>query len=790
VAGDSGRAAAESLPFDLAANTDTLLVHSGESAAEALAKLDGKMGTGQPASLRARLRAPGPPAKLLEAVGESNADWARLNVVASVAIRAIEQAPARAQHLRIEQHAIEALGHHGLDPSGVDRLLDRLVRMGVLGRDGPRYVLALSREEAAFRTGDVRHLEETLEAILSRVRSRKPGAKVEILSFLARCAKVGDGWPIYPVESRWPFLHAVALLPKRDQRLLLDVIAEDDDLRAFPLIDSALLMLTGAPPHDWVARFAPRLAGATIYTVAAEGWFAAGGLGRVQQYHSAAMKKLAGDHARVASIEPYYDVSPAGKPIDYGALPTPVQNLEKVMSFDVTVDGKSVPAEVYRGTNGHGVEVYLVRDPRRICTKVCYGYGKDGNACWEDFTEFFSRASLELIRRLEVAERVAKRDAYRPPAIIANDGQAAPLVPFFRQMEEHDRSLDGAAVWMVTHTYKNRGMFKDGSGDDLLARWKIPNRLRADFWRVCQADVTSAGVRGADGASAVSAVHRDEVAHIDPSALLLAITNGDNRRASSATFRAILAAQDPAEDPDRPEPEAITAVKREAKRRLGLDPDRMVIAYSGRLVREKAGRERAFTDANIRALVAQGVQVVIYGNAQPNADSQRLKSELEALAAQLAREGHPGRLVFRSEFGLDDQVDLLAATDLQVQDSDRGTGAAEYSEADVSANGGLQMGPPWMEGIIQRQGVLIDRDLDRPGWGNTLVPATASPEAYLDAMQWAAELYTEDRQAFAAYQASSVAISRVLESLLPGAEYLRQMDRILTEVSERSRFQK
>jgi hypothetical protein len=103
----------------------------------------------------------------------------------------------------------------------------------------------------------------------------------------------------------------------------------------------------------------------------------------------------------------------------------------------------------------------------------------------------------------------------------------------------------------------------------------------------------------------------------------------------------------------------------------------------------------------------------------------------------------------------------------------RGTGAAEYTEADVSANGGLQFGPPWIEGIIQRQGVPIDRT--KPGVGNTIIPANGSPKAYLDGLLWAVETFKKKPASFAAYQASSVEISRVLEALLTGAEYLRHL---------------
>src|SRR5262249_2630226 len=156
-------------------------------------------------------------------------------------------------------------------------------------------------------------------------------------------------------------------------------------------------------------------------------------------------------------------------------------------------------------------------------------------------------------------------------------------------------------------------------------------------------------------------------------------------------------------------PAQVRASKRVAKQRMGLDPDKIVISYSGRMVHEKAGRARAFTDANLEALVRRGAQVVIYGNVQNSDGSRKLFRDLERLASKLNPAGHPGRLVVRTGWGVGEQVELLAATDLQVQDSDRATGASEYTEADVSANAGLQLGPPWIEGIINRQGVPLDR---------------------------------------------------------------------------------
>jgi hypothetical protein len=757
-----------------------------ESAVEALAKLgDGTVKPGSTTQYQ-NLHREIDRGQLLEGVGEPTPDWQRLNIVAAAIAGVMSKQPEKATALRLYHLAHEALAAHGFESTDMPSLVERLLSAGIVSRnhDG-LYVLALSREEAAFKTGDVGYFETALHQAIEAVDKQAPQALVRLNALLGRCARASESWPTYPVESRWPFLKAVALLDRNDQATLCRALADDPQLRHFPLIDSALLMLEKQPPEGWVQSYAPHLAGSCVYTVAAEGWFAAGGLGRVQQYHAAAMKKLVGAHGRIATIEPYYRQSPGHRPIDYRSLPTPVQDLADtpIEDFSVSVAGRQVQAQVFKGTNEHGVEVYLIRDTENCFTQTCYGYDQPGCASLKDFSEFFSRASLELIRRLESKEHAANRGKYKPPAIVLNDGQAAPLVPFCRELNEKDKTLGAAALWMVTHTYRNRGRFEGAAGDELMQRWAIPEGLRGSFWRIAEADITSSGVRLADGASAVSAIHRDEVAFIDPAAALLAITNGDNREKSSRTFRRIMSELHPGADLEQPTPEQVLATKREAKKLLGLDPDRLVISYSGRLVEEKAGRERAFTDENIRALVKQGAQVVIYGNVQTaDGRSKSIYEGLERLATELADAyPPPPRLVVKSGWGLEEQIDLLAATDVQVQDSDRGTGAAEYTEADVSANGGLQVGPPWIEGIIQRQGIALDRT--QPGRGNTLIPNDASPAAYRSVLEWVLDLHTRDPSALAAYQASSVRISRVLEALLTGAEYLRQLDRVLSHSS-------
>ncbi|MFA5357200.1 MAG: glycogen/starch synthase, partial [Candidatus Omnitrophota bacterium] len=594
-------------------------------------------------------------------------------------------------------------------------------------------------------------------------------------------------WHLYPVESRWPILKAAALLSKEDQAAFVKFLESKTRLLRLPLVDSLLLMFKKAVPADWLKRFAHNLAGRTIYTVAAEGWHAAGGLGRVQQYHSSAMKGLVGEYAEVATIEPYYAyrlVNADGgiEEINYRALPGEIQGLtdNPAYEFTVMVKGRPVEAQVFTGVNERGIKIYLIKDKANHSTRIIYGYGQQGTGTWEEFTEFFSRAALELIRQIESSKQArAANKAYRSPVIIANDGQLAPLVLFKRQLDEVDETLQDALVWMTTHTYRNRGVFDESRGHRVLAEMGVEEKWRPYFLRIGQIDFTSVGLRLADGANAVSAIHRDEVAHIDPTVTLLAITNGDERDASCSEFQKLFCQA----DSEYCTPGQVFEAKREAKLKQGLNPEQMVISYSGRLVSEKAGRQRAFTDDNIEALVKSGVQVVIYGNLQANEESKNMSKDLKALEERLNNAksqnpgGYPGRLIVKTAWGISEQRALLAATDIQVQDSDRATGAAEYTEADVSANAGLQFGPAWTEGIIQRQGIVLDRNI--PGSGNTLVPSGNTPKDYLETFLWAVNLYQKEPLEFSSYQATSVRLSRILEALLPAAEYLRQFSRAM-----------
>ncbi|PIQ90532.1 MAG: hypothetical protein COV71_03990, partial [Candidatus Omnitrophica bacterium CG11_big_fil_rev_8_21_14_0_20_41_12] len=721
--------------------------------------------------LMANSRAQG---KLWEGIGEPSSDWLGMNLVAGVILKA--RLPAALDD--ILPLCLDRLSAHGLAPDAelVKGLLRRLTQAGLLTQEDGRYGLAVSPRILAVKTDNAFYIHNEIANALN--------AELDLERLITDYAQALQLWPFYPVESRWPVLRAVALLDKCQQERLIGFLNSKPGLKEFPLVDAILLMLQEKPEPGWLKNYAPNLQQRTIYYVASECWEVAGGLGRVGQYHTSAMKELAGDQAKITTIEPYYpyrfNLKGEQEKVDYSRLPIPVDGLLDLPNFEykVIVKGKEASAQVYRGRNRLGIEVYLIKDKDDYYTRMLYKYGEFGTASWEEFSEFFSRAALELVHKLEEEKEKKQGKDYKGPVIIANDGQLG-LLPLFRRLHyANDEVFKSSLVWFVTHTYRNRGMLKGDYGQFTVGQMGVPGEWSPVFRRSELWDFTSAGLRSADATSGVSVIQRDEVSPYDPEVSSVAITNGDNLGYSSGVFREILQELYGSQvDISQPAARKILEAKKIAKQRLGLNPEQIVISYSGRLVPEKAGRLRAFTDSNIEALVEAGAQVMIYGNVQENEESKRIHRELKHLEGHLNSKDYSGKLVVKTGWGLPEQVALLAATDLQVQDSDRKTGAAEYTEADVSANAGLQFGPVWLEGIIQRQGIVLDRNT--PGSGNTIIPKDASPQSYREAFLWAMNLFANKREDFAEYQAASVRLSRVLEARLAGAEYLRQFGRAI-----------
>jgi len=750
--------------------------------------------------------------RLHEGVGELTPDWLRLNIIGEVILERVVSQPGPFSIGDISEEVNELMEAEGLDRiDDLGGLVDRLVRARLLRPSNGGFELAVRRDVFAVKLNVVEYIRKDFESALTRLaaaanESDRDDAGARLGHVVVDYAQTVRRWPLYPVESKWPVLTAVGLLSAEHQKTLVDFL-NGSNLKWQGLVDSILHMLDPNVPEDWLLEHAPNLAGRSVYYISPETWLAAGGLGRVGQYHSVWARLLMGKHSNLKTIEPYYPFklveeevkdSATGQirkvtkevPIDYSQVTVPVSDLteQPVMEFEVPVRGKSIKAQVFKGVNEYGVEVYLVKDSGNYYTRLLYKYGKDfASAEWYEFTEFFNRAALELTTRLEAGEKELKKDKYKAPVLWANDGQSG-LLPILKRIQDDDKpdnALKNAVTWMTTHTYRNRGIYNLVDGRLILQQMGINQKYWHYFERLDNVDFTSAGVRAADGANGVAAVHRDEVYDIDPSVRLLGITNGDHREASAKYFREILADLYPGADPERPTPEQVFHVKRRAKELVGLNPDQPVIAYTGRLVDEKIGIDSAFTYENLEKLVQSGAQVVLYANVQSHTGwmLDRLReweARINALPPVPGSSRPKGKLIIKSGWDITDQRKLLPAIDGLSFPSTRKTEAAGYTEADGLATAAIIFGPAFREGVLQPSSI-INRKV--PGRGSSLIAKSATPEGWRVPFLWLIEQFYEDLAGFSAkgdkaafklqhYQASAVPSSRKVEARITSAAYL------------------
>lgn len=744
-----------------------------------------------------------PRGRLLEGLGDLNPDWMRLNVIGGILLTRLAGTNSRASFELLAPALSAALSavRLGVDPGHLVRLVDRISSMGVVEKENGVLRLSVTPSVAATKLEAVGFIQDQLRSGL-RAIEEEPDAGGRLLREILRdYDEAANIWRLDPVEARWPVLKAVATLTPTERARLAAVLRAMDLAGQTSLADSLSLMLENPIPSDWLARHAPRLVGRDVMVVTPEGLFnAAGGLGRVTQYHTGAMAKLAGDLATVWVFEPMYKfhATPEREPdlelIDYDALSREMGATppEHVGSLSINVRGRDVPVEVYRSRLPDGRVACLLADPTEYFARVIYAYGRFGQASWAEFSEWISEGAVATIAVEMRRCRASQGEAYRPPLISANDAQTA-LVPEvkLRLDQSGDPVLWEAREYFTTHTVLNR------AGEDLESMG-IPEGHRWAGDRMGWLDATSFGIRVADGRNAVSSCHAAQVESIDPGFEMVAISNGTSIRDFEDTLRAAGAV-----DVRNPTVEEIARAKRAAK--LGLAsalsiPDnehedfagRLLISYSGRMVPEKVsrGENGALVDDNLRELARQGAVVVMYGNVQPeNNESRRLYDGLACLSAQLVREGHPGRLLVRSGWSQRDQIDLLKATDLQVQVSDSvrspnlsfrdgravGTEAAGYTEAPVGRFAGLQMGPVEVHGLLNRVGTLID--WSRPGSGSVLLAREPSSVAYLEEILTAARCFERQPDVYYSMGQKAYALGVVYDALVTAAEYLRQFSK-------------
>jgi len=463
------------------------------------------------------------------------------------------------------------------------------------------------------------------------------------------------------------------------------------------------------------------------------------------------------------------------------------------------IDENDIPTYLFRDIQADGVSSYF--------TKMLYNYkGRENPVGKEESMAYINVASAQLLQRLETKRKKEQGNNWKPAVVHSNDGQYAPLQAVTMSRYGSDDVIKDIFFAFTTHTYRNRGSNYDvGWGINVFLKHMmgIKDRYINAFRQGDHIDHTSGGVRLANWAGAVSNRHRDDVSGLDPNSNLVAVTNGAVPKEMASKFREAFddlkqAGKIPATaDFERPTAQEDALAKIESKKRLNeariqtangdlvqVDLDKPLIGYDRRLVDEKAGRLRAFTNDNIWMLVKLGYNVLLMGNHQGTTESEALAAGLRKLEREIKLEKnseraaqYPGSFQFVQSFTAEQKKIFLAADDVQIQDSDNHTGAAEFSEEDITANAGYQGGPTYREGVIVDQGIPVD--WEHPGVGQTLVPQKDTPESWIDTVyKPLMALWNKDADHIDFYKnaALSPRLNRIQSYLITSAAYLREYE--------------
>ncbi len=210
--------------------------------------------------------------------------------------------------------------------------------------------------------------------------------------------------------------------------------------------------------------------------------------------------------------------------------------------------------------------------------------------------------------------------------------------------------------------------------------------------------------------------------------------------------------------------------------------------YDGRWVWEKDGRERAFSNDNLRNKI-KNLKIASFSLANPqyydgtNEKGGSLYKANEAL--EVARGLNSGeevaKYVFRKGFDLNEQLLFLMAVDVPTLDSEtirtkRGalrTGASESTETHAM---GFNFSPPEDHGFIPGIGTPLNWESGR---GTNVVPQDANPVSYAKAYQRIAESKADG--SFWDHMVDALMMFRSVDVTLTAAAYARSWNKSIRQ---------
>ncbi|HLD30485.1 MAG TPA: alpha-amylase family glycosyl hydrolase, partial [bacterium] len=185
---------------------------------------------------------------------------------------------------------------------------------------------------------------------------------------------------------------------------------------------------------------------------------------------------------------------------------------------------------------------------------------------------------------------------------------------------------------------------------------------------------------------------------------------------------------------------------------LGLDPEKPIVSYGGRLVVVKASPFRVFTERNIRRLVAQGKQVVIFGRIQGYKEStdladmyRKIQEDIDQQKAKDPKKAAAwGKLVFKGSYFDEQKQVMLIASSLLALDSSDETGTCEWTEINGAIAMSWILASPWkiltpQHTVIDGEGIIAQANV-KGEKGNLVIPDVSESlsriEAEMDRRFW------------------------------------------------------